>query len=188
MSEIGTLVERARKGDLDAFQELVTSFESFVFKTAARHGPRDEIENVSQESFLSAYTSLSKLSDPEAFPGWLHSIVVRRCLDCWRRKYRKAKYEVALSSINEKDVAENSTFVAELDRKQAAEKILALLLPEERLIMTLLYLEEKSVDEVSKLLNFSKVNVKVKAHRIRNKLKSFLERENAIEQGVKNEI
>lgn len=158
------LVVGATSGDRQSFEELVKLYERFIFGIVSKHGPKEEVEEIAQEIFLSAFRSISSLREPEAFSTWLHGIALRRCQDAWRVIYRKRRAAPELPEASD-PTAEN---------KLLLEKILSKLSPEDRTIMTLLYLEDRSTEEVGKLLGISRVNVKVRAHRIRRKLEEWL--------------
>ena len=87
MDELSVLVNRARSADLEAFGELVRRFQDMAYGCAyAILGDFHLAEDAAQEAFLEAYRSLSKLTRPKAFPGWLRRIVLRRCSRITRRK------------------------------------------------------------------------------------------------------
>ena len=64
------------------------------------------------------------------------------------------------------------------------EKAITELIPEEKLILTLYYYEEKSVEQISKTTGLTASNVKVKLFRLRNKLKEIAERISATELAI----
>jgi RNA polymerase sigma-70 factor (ECF subfamily) len=171
------LITDAMNGSRKAFEELIILNQSFVLNLARKFGPREEMESVAQETFISAFKAISSLNDPLAFKGWLHQIAVRRCHDAWRAVYRK-KPEVSLESLQENSVERRSAVnfsgtsnvEIELQGKMEVDTILNQLSADDRMIMTLLYLEDKTTKEVAKLLGLSVVNVKVRSHRIKKRL------------------
>ena len=70
------LVRKAQKGDVDAFVELTRRFQHFAFGSALTQ-VRDfqQAEDIVQEAFLAAWSGLTTLAEPSAFPGWLRGIV-----------------------------------------------------------------------------------------------------------------
>jgi len=174
--EIG-LVISAMGGDLSAFEDLVRSYERFVFAIVSKHVPESEVDSVAQVVFIGLYRSISTLRDPAAFRGWLHGIAVRRCRDFWRQHYRQAKHETQLSALPAETIAsfkDPSDQAHRHELNQLLEQLLGSLSAEDRMIMTLLYLEDRPVSETATLLGLSQVNVKVRAHRIRKKLETKL--------------
>src|SRR5919198_1088115 len=70
------LVSAALRGDARAFARLVAAHHGRVVGVVARMLPRDEVEEVVQESLLRAYLGLSQLRDPDRFGSWLCGIAV----------------------------------------------------------------------------------------------------------------
>ena len=80
------VVERAQRGDLAAFAELVVAFQDLAVGTA--FGWLGEIElarDATQEAFLDAHLHLRDLREPAAFPAWLRTLVVKHCDRVTRR-------------------------------------------------------------------------------------------------------
>jgi RNA polymerase sigma-70 factor, ECF subfamily len=90
------LVERAKRGDHDAFAVLVRASVARL-DAAARLILRDRelAGDAVQEAFIRAWRNLPGLRDPEAFEGWLHRLLVRSCIDAIRhRKARPVEVEL----------------------------------------------------------------------------------------------
>lgn len=80
--DVGDLVERAQRGDREAFGELFERFERTVFSVALRRLRHvDEAEELVQDVFVQAITKLDQLRDPECFGGWLRSITHRMAIN-----------------------------------------------------------------------------------------------------------
>jgi RNA polymerase sigma-70 factor (ECF subfamily) len=93
------------------------------------------------------------------------------------RKRRREKGNIPLDEIHYQIAADSGEdIIAAEHARTILEKGMAELKPEERLVITLLELEEKSVKEVAQLSGWSETNVKVRAFRARQKLKRFLEK------------
>ena len=76
------LMQRCRRGDSRAWQQLVDRYVRLVRGTAARHGLTEtEIDDVGQEVFLALARNLAEIDDPERLPGWLATTTRRLC---WR--------------------------------------------------------------------------------------------------------
>ena len=89
------LVERAARGDVDAFEALVASRLTRSFRTAsAILGSEADAHDVVQEAFVAAWRHLPKLRDRTRFDAWLNRTIVNRCRDAIRRRQRSR--EVAL--------------------------------------------------------------------------------------------
>jgi len=89
----GYLVQRARDGYLDAFEELVGRHQGRAYALAVRmlEDPH-EAQDAVQESFVDAWRGLAKFAGDAAFSTWLYRIVVNRCL-MTRRRWRPEPVE-----------------------------------------------------------------------------------------------
>jgi len=75
----GELVERARGGDEGALETLYRRHAGMVIGLAHRLlGGRDDVDDVVQDVFLTAFEKLASLRDPQAFAGWVGGITVRK--------------------------------------------------------------------------------------------------------------
>ena len=172
------LIKAVLAGDDEAFSELVRRYKPKVFRLAARFvRDNDELDDICQEAFIKAYQSLKKFRGDAPFEHWLTKIAVNVCYDMLRKQSRK-RDNVPLDSvgfsIGEPQSPSSSSGSEAWDvLKNAFVK----LRPEDRLVITLLNLEEKSVRETASLTGWSEANVKVRAFRARKELKRILEDE-----------
>lgn len=88
------LIAKARRGDVEAYNLLVSRWEKRVFNYLLRLvSNREDALDVSQETFLKAYQNLRKLDDPARFPAWLFRIAHNEAFSLLRR--RKPETELA---------------------------------------------------------------------------------------------
>src|SRR5262249_14621193 len=85
--DLARLVNAARRGDAQAYTDLVKHFSGMAYSLALgllndEHAAQD----VAQEAFITVYQQLSRLREPEAFGAWLRRVVVMRCRLAIRRK------------------------------------------------------------------------------------------------------
>ena len=163
----------------------MVKYEALVMNRVKWHIPDDMIQETMQEVFIRAYQSLASCRNRDRFGAWLSSIAVKTCYDTLRKRYRrKEKAMSSLSNVHEdwldQVTAEQSRedYERQLARKEAREVLewaLSRLSPEDRMVLELVHLQELSIKETSQLLDWSTVNVKVRAHRSRKKLKTILE-------------
>ena len=184
------LVRSSLAGSERAFQELVERYKGVAY-AACYHHTRDfdAAADLAQEVFVQAYRKLPNLRQPQKFSGWLRRIVCNLCTD-WLRAQRRRPcslerlqdegFEPAasggqpgLSSVEQKCV----------DREQR-EQVLAMIesLPKKLREVTILrYFRGLTCQGIADFLGTSAINVKVRLHRAREKLKPVLEQ--AILQG-----
>jgi len=171
-------------GNTGAFETLLAKYKNFVFAIVNRHIPRDHVEDVSQDVFIRVYQSLRKLKKADSFKTWLSAITLRTCYDFWRKRYRSKEMPVSALSSEQRDWIERTISDSsakdweEKGREKEAQEVLTWLLtllnPAERMVIDLVYLEGLSTREAAGRLGWSEANVKVRAFRIRQKLKKHL--------------
>jgi RNA polymerase sigma-70 factor (ECF subfamily) len=174
------LIEAVRSGDDEAFAELVRRYKRKVLVTASRFVlDRYELDDLSQDIFMKVYQNIGKFRGDAPFEHWLMRIAVHACYDMLRGR-RRERANVPLDDV---DFALGGPVVLDsltaLQARDVLNKALAGLKPEERLVITLIELQELSVKEVARLTGWSESNVKVRAFRARQLLKKMI--------GVKDE-
>jgi len=180
------IIEAVLGGDTEAFGLLVERHREHVFRIVGRRVPRQEVEAVAQDVFVRAFTSLPGFAGRSPFEWWLSRIAVLTCHDFWRRSYRSR--EAPMSSLGEehrewlrKTLADESGSSSERSEERLVARDLVMraldeLSPPDRAVIELVHLEERPVAEAAALLGWSRVNVKVRAHRARRKLQGVIER------------
>ena len=110
------LVERARKGDHDAFAELAGAAISRL-DGAAWLMLRDveQAKDAVQNTLVRAWRDLPTLRDPERFDAWLHRLLVHACIDEARR-LRRHRFDVDLTSISVPSIVDDVSTVEDRDR------------------------------------------------------------------------
>ena len=163
-------IRDARAGDGEAYRRLVCRYQQEIAHRLRRFS-RDPlaIEEMVQETFVGAYFSLRGYRGDAPFEHWLHRIAVRVGYRYW--KSRKSARQTV--SIEGQSLALSRPESCDDDAEQL-HRVLDQLSPRDRLVVTLLYLEEYSVEETAKLTGWSRTMVKVQAFRARAKLKKVM--------------
>ena len=176
------LIAEVLEGSAESFEPLVVKYQSRIFALARRYARReDEVEDIVQTVFLKAYSKLSSYRGDAPFEHWLMRTATYTCYDFLRKHQRNREWNASDLSEEENDWFENigEESTAETNREAAStlvNKLLEGLKPEDRHIITLLELEHQTVKEIAELTGLSESNVKVKAHRAREKMRSALAR------------
>ncbi len=178
------IIEDVRGGNVDAFEELIARYENRVFSIVRGHIPADRVKEVAHDVFCRAFRSLGNFRFEKPFEHWLSKIAVRTCYDFWRKEKRKK--EVSFSSFTDDDgrevldgiisgVAENEYDLNQRRRfaREMVFRLLGELSPEDRMALSLVYLEGRSVKEAAGLMGWSVANMKVRNHRARKALYKF---------------
>lgn len=169
------LIEATLKGDGEGFAALVHRYKRKVFHLAANFArDRFELDDVCQDVFLKAYKNLGKFRNDAPFEHWLTRIAVNACYDLLRTRQRDCDHvplEDAPSSLADRHTEDA---LSAHEAREWLDRALSRLKPEDRLVITLLELEEKTVHEVARLTGWSEGNVKVRLFRARRALKKML--------------
>jgi len=155
------LIERARRGEHDAFTALLDGHLARL-DAAARLILRDPelARDAVQEALIRAWRDLPGLRDPDRFDAWLHRLTVNACLDLIRRRKRRV-IEVELSPID--SPATNDVAGALADR-ELLDEALARLDPGHRAVVALHYLLGMPLPEVAGALGIPLGTAKSRLH------------------------
>lgn len=164
------LVQDSLAGNDESFAMLVRRHRGRVFRLAARFARDDhELDDIAQEVFIKVFRHLGTFRADAPIEHWLARIATRTCYDHLRRR-RHADVPFEDIEVSVKDD------LAPARAKDILDAALVQLSADERLVITLLELEEKSVREIAELTGWSEGNVKVRVFRARQKLKAVLEK------------
>jgi RNA polymerase sigma-70 factor (ECF subfamily) len=176
-------LRRIEQGDEVAARELLRHFHPFVLKLVRAHLPRQiSEEDLVQMIFIKVFHKLNQYRGRMPLQHWISRIAVNTCLSALkaekiRPEWRLGDFSEEIAAGIEKlatteiDTATNDD--CDLARKLVTE-LIAKLSPEDRLVITLLHLEEKSVEEIHALTGWSRSAIKVRAFRARGKMKEML--------------
>lgn len=176
------LAERIAGGDEAAFDELVERHFARVSGIAGKFFRQpDAAEEIHQEVFLKAFVSIGSYRGEVPLEHWLSRIAVNACYDALRRSRRRPEKPIESVADSTSDspgpdaeAGDGASFWRQEQARIAADEMLAMLQPAERLVLTLMVLEDRSAADVADLTGWSVVNVKVRAFRARQKLKALL--------------
>jgi RNA polymerase sigma-70 factor, ECF subfamily len=168
----GTLIERARRGDPDAFGQLVRERIARL-DAAARLILRDPelASDAVQEGLLLAWRDLPGLRDIDRFDAWLHRVVVRSCLGVLRRRRHRA-VEVELMEHVGSSGDEIGSLV--IDRDQV-ERALRRLDPDWRAVVVVHFFLGLPLSEVAETLGIPIGTAKSRLHRALGAMRNELE-------------
>ncbi len=172
------LIHRVLSGDDAAFDGLVEKYEKGVHALAWRKiGDFHDAEEITQDAFLQAYKKLSTLKNPHQFAGWLYVIANRLCID-WLRKQKPAMQSLENTPVEDIEEISYRYHVSQQQQTRNAEhhheivkKLLEKLPESERTVVTLYYLGEMTMKEISKFLGVSVKTISSRLHRARKRLK-----------------
>lgn len=186
----GELVQRARAGDMDAFEALASRHERRVYSLAMRMLRQEQdAEDVTQQTFLSVMENLDGFRGEASFSTWLLRIATHAALKIIRKRkgLELVSLEAATEASDQYDSVPHPEFIA--DWRQSPEQLvqtreiqrlldeaLARLGEKHRLVFLLRDVEGLSVKETAATLGLSEANVKVRLLRARLQLREQLTR------------
>ncbi|MCY3627662.1 MAG: sigma-70 family RNA polymerase sigma factor [Gammaproteobacteria bacterium] len=171
------LISRILEGDDTAFNTLVEKYQKGIHALVWRKiGDFHYAEELTQDTFLSAYKNLSTLKEPSQFAGWLYVIANHLCLNWIQRSKSKIQSlasipmeEIEHASYNHHVLAQREADATE--RRHDLVKTLLEKLPEsERTVITLYYLGGMKSKEIGKFLGVSVHTVTSRLQRARKRL------------------
>lgn len=133
---------------------------------------REDAEELTQDVFMKVFKGLSSFKGDCGFSTWIYRIAYNTALSSVRKKKHEflAIEETTLTNISEEEVADMLGRTDSSEQIQRLDTALEQLPPEERALILLFYMKEKTVDELVTITGLTTSNVKVKLHRIRKKL------------------
>ena len=171
------LIEQSIAGDEQAFAMLIRRHQQEIARRMMRFSrDRTAIEEMVHDVFVEAWFSLGRYRGQAPWEHWLHRIAVRVGYRFWKRQRRERKRR-SVPLENADALSVDSVCDAEL--AEPVEALLAGLPPRDRLVLTLLYVEGRSVEEAAELAGWSRTMIKVQAFRARAKLRRMV-REQAV--------
>lgn len=167
-TEEAELIRRAHADDPEAFAALVRLHQHRVFRLVRRFFARpQDVEEAAQETFLLAWQKLHTYRARAPFEHWL----TRICLNCCYGMLRAARRSPEQLESGWDAAAPSSDPTAPLEVR----RLLSRLTPADRFLLVLLEGDGLSVEEAARRLGWSSVNVRVRAHRARRRLRRLLE-------------
>jgi RNA polymerase sigma-70 factor (ECF subfamily) len=181
--DVAACVQRVRRRDEDAARALFQHLYPLVARLVRSHLPRrTSQEDLVQTVFMKLFAKLDGFSGAVPLEHWVSRITINTCLN--QLAAEKARPELRWADLSEEQTQTLEAVTAgpeELDPSQSlaarelVEKLLAQLAPADRLVLTLLHLEGRSVEEVRQITGWNVSVIKVRAFRARRKLRKVFE-------------
>jgi len=172
------VIERARGGDSQAFNDLVLAYRKRILGTISRLiGRPEDVEDVAQEVFVRLYYSLDQLRTSEVFEPWLYRLTVNAAFDYLRR--RKRRPESRMSDLSEQQVVMADSSAGAKRQESEREKgrvrdfmdaLFRHVSDDDRLLLTLKEVEGLSLKELEQVYNIKENALKVRLFRARQRV------------------
>jgi RNA polymerase sigma-70 factor (ECF subfamily) len=177
-------IARVRAGDEEAASALILRLQPLVLKCVrARLPRRTSEEDLVQAVFTRIFHKLHQFSGRVPLEHWVARIAVNTCLK--QLEYEGCRAELRMSDLTEEEtIVVQHLAISDDDlpggdahaSREIVEKLLLLLSPDDRLVISLLHLEDWTVEEVHRLTGLSAATVKVRAFRARQKMRKALKK------------
>lgn len=168
--EIAYLVKQAKKGNDEAFEQLIASVRQKLYRTAYSYvrNEQDALD-LYQETIYEAYLSMEKLKNPEKFSSWITRIIIFKSIDFIRKASKQfvASDEIFANLCTE----ENFNSLAQSMDLAEAFKFLD---PTYKSIILLRYYHDLTIKEIADLLHFPEGTVKSHLYRAKQVLRPIL--------------
>ena len=169
------VLKKAIAGDKSALTILVDKYKDIAFNLAISIVKDEEdAKDITQDSFLKVLENIENFRNESKFSTWLYRIVYNLSIQFVRNKRKMDSIENVSYSLTEI----SSDTMESHEKNQIIKSSLDTLDENERLIVTLFYLGEKSIKEIKEITSLSVSNIKVILHRSRKKMTKNLEKMN----------
>jgi RNA polymerase sigma-70 factor (ECF subfamily) len=176
-----TAISQARRGEINAFNQLVLAYQGMAYSVAYRM-LQDEAAaaDVVQESFFKAYRALHGFQGGN-FKSWLMRIVVNSCYDVLRIRQRYNSQSLDDPNV-EPDYADQlvdhaespESYAERMELNELLEVGMRSLPPDQRTVLVLCDVQGHSYEEIADITGFAMGTVKSRISRARSKLRNFL--------------
>ncbi|HWO98668.1 MAG TPA: RNA polymerase sigma factor SigW [Bacillus sp. (in: firmicutes)] len=182
---ISRKIKQVKKGDQDAFAEVVEYYKDKVYQLCYRMlGNAHEAEDSAQEAFIRAYVNIHSYDSSKKFSTWLYRIATNLCIDRIRKKKPDYYLDAEINGTDGLNMysqipADQKLPEDELEKLELQEHIQQeiLKLPDKyRSVIVLKYVDELSLKEISDILDLPVGTVKTRIHRGREALRNKLSR------------
>ncbi len=176
-------LQRVRERDQAASRQLVNELYPQVIRIVRSHLPRRVAEeDLAQDIFLKMFTRLEQYQGNVPFPHWVSRIAVTTCIDQLRAQRRRPEFRWADLPEEQDEMLDHvlsddreSLPGDALAARELVQKLLDQLKPDDRLVIQLLDLEQKTLVEISELTGWNQTLIKVRAFRARRKLQKLFQ-------------
>lgn len=175
------LLSKCKSGDINAFEELITTYEKLIYNISYRmFSNAEDAKDITQEVFIKIYKNINKCTDLNSFKNWACKIASNTCIDELRK--RKGIYtdniddtlesdylnETKLKVITPEDSLVNKENISEI---QSAINRLS---PEYKTLIILRDIHGMNYQEISEIMDTPLGTIKSRIHRARTNLKNIL--------------
>lgn len=166
------LVRQARRGDREAFGELVRLFEGRIFNYVCQFTVNaHDAEDLTQDTFVKAWRGIARFESTGSFTSWLYTIAKRTALN----HLRSRKHESGTEAPEEIDATTPAHVCESGEERDSVWTLARKLKPAQYEALWLRYGEDFSIEETARVMRTNQIRVRVLLHRGRAQLARLLE-------------
>lgn len=175
------VIEKILAGDIALFEILIRRYNSSLYKVGRSYNYNHaDTEDLMQDTFIQAYSNLSKFENRSAFKTWIIRIMLN---NCYKKKQKLSFRNHSYNQINDNSIPmfsdklnETASMVHNRELGIVIEEALGRVPEDYRMVFTLREMNGFNVKETAEALNISEANVKVRLNRAKSMLRKEVEK------------
>lgn len=171
-------IYKIKQGDITAFSKLIDKYKDMAYNIAYQlTANKEDAEEITQDAFVKIYKSINDFKGKSKFSTWLYSIVHNTAISKLRKKSINTLNIDELNGYEINNIDETQMQISLLnkeDQQKYINKALEVLDPQDRVIVSLYYMEEKKINEIQEITGINDNNIKIRLFRARKKMYSKL--------------
>ncbi len=172
------IIDKVLNGETERFAYFLDTYSDQVFRLIIQIiNIREDAEELTQDTFIKAFTKLSSFNRDAKFSTWLYRIAYNNAISATRKQKQEYLCQEEDQIYRLADETDDS-FFDQTDNEEMVEKLeqaIERLDGDERGLITLFYYEGHSVAEIAEITSSTQTNTKTKLHRIRKKLLQIIQ-------------
>lgn len=173
MDELEELLDKAIQNDIDALEKILQSINSDLYRVAkAKLDNEEDIKDAISETTIDVYKNLHKLKEKKYFKTWVIKILIHKCNDIYRSKYRQLK--ILTKFLKSKNFEKVKNHTDKVDEKLDFESFLKVLSEDEKIVIVLHYNNQYTVGEIADILNINVNTIKSRLNRGKQKIEEYV--------------
>lgn len=177
MEVSSTVIEGCKRGDAEAFEQLVRASNRDVYSLALRlTGNPDDAAEVTQETYMKLLRSIGSFRGEAKFSTWLYRVTSNVAITAMRKRSRR-RLDVSLETVDWENIPTPSDPAAEVERRQLRHRLdraISSLPAGYRAVVVMKDVYGLSLDHIGKQLGITEGAAKVRLFRARQRLKGML--------------